>query len=98
MSLREVLGQGVSRRPITRENSHSSADDVDTEQAQHPSSLRDRMTSWLSQIQRDPTAEERAAAERRSLLLDELNKTVAESPDDVPIRSIIDRLNHHWDD
>ena len=35
---------------------------------------------------------------RRERLLEDLNRAVAEAPDDVPIKSIIERLNHHRDD
>jgi hypothetical protein len=37
-------------------------------------------------------------AERRVRLLEELNRAVAEAPDDIPIRDIVARLNHHADD
>lgn len=36
--------------------------------------------------------------ERRQLLLDELNRAVAEAPDDMPIREVVERLNRHRDD
>ena len=62
------------------------------------SPVRARVAAWIDVLQGDPTAEERAAAERRTLLLAELNRTVADAPDDVPIKYVIDRLNRHWDD
>ena len=61
-------------------------------------SLKAKLEGWIAQLHADPTAEERAAAERRALLLQELNQTVAEAPDDVPIKYVISRLNRHWDD
>jgi hypothetical protein len=35
---------------------------------------------------------------RRQQLLDDLNRAVAEAPDDMPIKSIVERLNRHRDD
>ena len=61
-------------------------------------SARDRIRQWIKTLYRDPTAEERAMQERRERLLDELNRAVADAPDDVPIKNIIERLNHHRDD
>ena len=60
--------------------------------------MQERVRDWLRLLHRDPTAEQRAIEERRALLLEELNRAVAAEPDDVPIRQIIDRLNHHADD
>ena len=57
-----------------------------------------RVREWIRALHRDPTAEERAMEERRAHLLEELNRAVAEAPDDVPIRYVVDRLNHHPDD
>ena len=62
------------------------------------SPARARVAAWIDVLQRDPTAEERAAAERRTSLLTELNRTIADAPDDIPIKYVIDRLNRHWDD
>ena len=59
---------------------------------------RDRIRQWLRALHHDPSAEDRAMEARRQQLLDDLNRAVAEAPDDVPIRSIIERLNHHRDD
>ena len=61
-------------------------------------SARDRIRQWIKTLYRDPTAEERAMQTRRERLLEELNRAVAEAPDDVPIKSIIERLNQHRDD
>jgi hypothetical protein len=60
--------------------------------------LRVRLQTWIAHLHHDPSAEERSAEERRALLLRELNQTVADAPDDVPIRYVIERLNRHWDD
>lgn len=57
-----------------------------------------RVRNWIQTLHRDPTAEERAMQERRARLLEELNRAVAETPDDIPIRDVIARLNHHIDD
>ena len=35
---------------------------------------------------------------RREQLLSDLNRAVAEAPDDVPIKNIVERLNRHRDD
>lgn len=63
-----------------------------------PHGLRARVDAWITNLQRDPSAEQHAAEERRAALLADLNRTVAEAPDDVPIRYVINRLNRHWDD
>ncbi len=61
-------------------------------------SPRNRLREWFKHLHHDPTAEERAMEERRQRLLEDLNRAVAEAPDDVPIKNIIERLNHHRDD
>ncbi len=99
MGLRNVLTKGVGRRAVAAEGTAVSTEaPAKAQPAEARARLRARMGSWLAQLHRDPTAEERAAEERRALLLEELNRTVAEVPDDVPIRDVIDRLNRHWDD
>jgi hypothetical protein len=60
--------------------------------------IRGRVREWIRTLHRDPSAEEIAAEERRARLLEELNRAVADAPDDVPIRDIVARLNHHIDD
>ncbi len=57
-----------------------------------------RLREWLRVLQHDPTAEERAAAERRARLLDELNRAVADAPDDMPLREVIARINCSYSD
>jgi hypothetical protein len=57
-----------------------------------------KVRQWIRTLHRDPTAEERAMQERRARLLEELNRAVAETPDDVPIRDVIARLNSHSGD
>lgn len=59
-----------------------------------PRQLRD----WLRVLHHDPTAEERAASERRARLLDELNHAVADAPDDMPLRDVIARVNNTYSD
>jgi len=59
-----------------------------------PRTMGRRLREWLRVLHRDPSAEERAARERRERLLEELNRAVAEAPDDLPLRNIIDRINH----
>ena len=61
-------------------------------------SARDSIRQWIKTLYRDPTVEEQSMQARRERLLEELNRAVAEAPDDVPIKSIIERLNHHRDD
>lgn len=61
-------------------------------------SARDRIRQWIKTLHHDPSADERAMQERRQRLLDELDRAVREAPDDVPIKSIIERLNHRDDD
>lgn len=53
-----------------------------------------KLREWLNILHHDPTAEERAAEERRARLLDELNRAVADAPDDMPLRDVISRVNH----
>ncbi|MBC8101277.1 MAG: hypothetical protein H7Z41_01640 [Cytophagales bacterium] len=60
--------------------------------------MQGKVREWIRALHRDPDAEERAMGERRALLLEELNRAVADAPDDVPIRDIIARLNSHLDD
>ena len=59
-----------------------------------PRQLRD----WLRVLHHDPTAEERAAHERRARLLDELNRAVSDAPDDMPLRDVISRINNPYSD
>ena len=63
-----------------------------------PRTMQSRVRDWIRALHRDPSAEEGAMEERRARLLEELNRAVAEESDDVPIRQIIHRLNHHADD
>ena len=60
--------------------------------------MSNRVRQWIRTLHRDPSAEDRAMRERRQRLLDALNRAVAEAPDDVPIKNIIERLNRHRDD
>ncbi len=60
--------------------------------------MQTSVRNWMRTLHRDPTEEERAMQERRARLLEELNRAVAETPDDVPIRDVIARLNSHGDD
>jgi hypothetical protein len=62
------------------------------------SATRDRLTGWIKRLHHDPTAEERAASEHREQLLRDLATAVADAPDDVPIKNVIERLNRHRDD
>ena len=62
------------------------------------SPVRARLEAWIATIHRDPAIEERSVAERKARLLAELNRAVSEAPDDMPIKDIIARLNHHHDD
>lgn len=57
-----------------------------------------RVRDWITALGRDPDAEARAMDERRARLLEELNRAVAEAPDDMPIRDVIAQLNRHSDD
>jgi hypothetical protein len=70
--------------------------------ASKPSSLIPRMSrqlrDWLRVLHHDPTAEERAADERRARLLDELNRAVSDAPDDMPLRDVISRVNNPYSD
>lgn len=60
--------------------------------------IQKRVRTWIQTLHRDPSAEERAAMERRARLLVEINRTVAEAPDDIPIKDLVARLNRHHDD
>ena len=60
--------------------------------------IQKRVRAWIQTLHRDPSAEERAAMERRARLLVEINRTVAEAPDDIPIKDLVARLNRHHDD
>ena len=60
--------------------------------------VRARLEAWIAAIHRDPAIEERSVAERKARLLAELNQAVSEAPDDMPIKDIIARLNHHHED
>lgn len=57
-----------------------------------------KLREWLRTLHHDPSAEERAAAERRARLLDELNRAVADAPDDLPLRDVIARVNNPYSD
>ena len=61
-------------------------------------STRERVREWIRTLYRDPNAEERGMEERRQRLLEEINHAVADAPDDMPIKNIIERLNRHHDD
>ncbi len=61
-------------------------------------SMSSRLRRWLRALQRNPSLEEKTMRARRQQLLDDLNRAVAEAPDDVPIKSIVERLNRHRDD
>lgn len=61
-------------------------------------STRERLRRLLKILQREPAEEERLMEERRQRLLDDLSRAVAEAPDDVPIKSVIERLNRHRED
>ena len=60
--------------------------------------MQRKVRDWIRALHQDPSEEERAIQERRARLLEELNRAVSETPDDVPIRDVIARLNHHSDD
>ena len=57
--------------------------------------LQKRVREWIQTLHRDPSAEERAASERRARLLVQINQAVAEAPDDIPIKDLVARLNRH---
>ena len=57
--------------------------------------LQKRVREWIQVLHRDPSAEERAASERRAHLLVQINQAVAEAPDDIPIKDLVARLNRH---
>ncbi len=57
-----------------------------------------KLREWLRTLHHDPSAEERAAGERRARLLDELNRAVADAPDDLPLRDVIARINNPYSD
>ena len=57
--------------------------------------LQKRVREWIQVLHRDPSAEERAARERRARLLVQINQAVAEAPDDIPIKDLVARLNRH---
>ena len=57
-----------------------------------------QLRDWLRVLHHDPTAEERAANERRARLLDELNHAVSDAPDDMPLRDVISRVNNPYSD
>lgn len=57
-----------------------------------------QVRDWLRVLHHDPTAEERAANERRARLLDELNRAVSDAPDDMPLRDVIARVNNPYRD
>ena len=57
-----------------------------------------KLQDWIRTVLRDPSAEERAITERRARLLDELNRAVSDAPDDMPLRDVIERINHPYGD
>jgi len=57
-----------------------------------------KLREWLRTLHHDPSAEERAASERRARLLEELNRAVADAPDDLPLRDVIARINNPYSD
>ena len=57
-----------------------------------------QLRDWIRVLHHDPTAEERAVSERRARLLDELNRAVADAPDDMPLRDVIAGLNNPYRD
>ena len=100
MPLRGLLNKRKEMPSANRPDAESLAEESspDASTAPQKSHVRARVAAWIDTLQRDPSAEERVAAERRALLLEELNRTVADAPDDVPIKYVIERLNRHWDD
>ena len=60
--------------------------------------VRKRVREWIQILHRDPSAEERAANERRARLLAEINQAVSDAPDDIPIKDLVARLNRHHED
>ena len=60
--------------------------------------LSQKLQEWIRTVLRDPSAEERASTERRARLLDELNRAVSDAPDDMPLRDVIERINHPYGD
>jgi spore coat polysaccharide biosynthesis protein SpsF (cytidylyltransferase family) len=60
--------------------------------------MSSRLRRWLRALQRNPSLEEKTMRVRRQQLLDDLYRAVAGAPDDVPIKSIVERLNRHRDD
>lgn len=60
--------------------------------------MQKRVRQWIQTLHRDPSAEARAANERRARLLVQINQAVAEAPDDIPIKDLVARLNRHSDD
>ena len=61
-------------------------------------SRRARIRGWITTRYGDADAEARAIEERHQRLLDGLAREVAEAPDDVPIKDLIERLNRHRGD
>jgi len=60
--------------------------------------MRRRVRDWIRALYRDPDAEARAIEDRRARLLGEINQAVADAPDDIPIKQLIEQLNRHHDD
>ncbi len=63
-----------------------------------PFGIQKRVKEWIRVLHRDPTEEARANDERRARLLDEINRAVADAPDDIPIKDLVAQLNRHNDD
>jgi len=63
-----------------------------------PARMSSRLRRWLRALQRNPSLEEKTMRARREQLLEDLNRAVSEAPDDMPIKSIVERLNRHRDD
>jgi len=76
----------------------NATDDDGPPPAVFPARMSSRLRRWLRTLQRNPSLEEKAMRERRERLLEDLSRAVAEAPDDVPIKSIVERLNRHRDD
>ena len=76
----------------------SATDDHQPAPAALPARMSSRLRRWLRVLQRNPSLEEKTMRARRERLLEDLNRAVAEAPDDVPIKSIVERLNRHRDD
>lgn len=78
--------------------SQSTESDEGAAVEQQQSRQRFRLWSWIRAVERNPDLEARAAMERRARLLEDLNRAVADAPDDTPIADVVRRLNRHADD